>query len=72
MLVLIAPVLMMQEKKVTSGLFQKIQNANLHARQITTKPIGLAINHKISSRNFRNLTYLFNFCVDGYNYDSDF
>ena len=71
-LVLIAQVLMMQEKKVTSGSFQRIQNVNLHARQITTKPIGLDINQIIISRNFRNLTYLFNFCVGGYNYDSDF
>ena len=50
MLVLIAPVSMMQEKKVTSGSFQKIQNANLHAKQITTKPIGLAINQIVIGR----------------------
>ena len=50
MLVLIAPVLMMQEKKVTSGSFQKIQNANLHARQITRKPIGLDINQILIGR----------------------
>ena len=65
MLVLIVLVSMMQEKKVTSGSFQRIQNANLHARQITTKHTGLAINHKINSGNFRNLTYLLNSCVGG-------
>ena len=50
MLVLIAQVSMMQEKKVTSGSFQKIQNANLHARQITTKPIGMDINQIANGR----------------------
>ena len=50
MLVLIVLGSMMQEKKVTSGSFQKIQNANLHAKQITTKPIGLAINQIVIGR----------------------
>ena len=50
MLVLIVLVSMMQEKKVTSGSFQKIPNANLHAKQITTKPIGLDINQIVKGR----------------------
>ena len=53
MLVLIVLVSMMQEKKVTSGSFQKIPNVNLHARQITTKPIGLDINQIVKGRNLR-------------------
>jgi len=50
MLVLIALASMMQEKKVISGSFQRIQNANLHAKQITTKPIGLDINQIVKGR----------------------